>query len=193
MIKKQKQISFINNCNALVDYSELANAVLWYAKSPVMSEKHIYMHGKYPAVSIHKEKIHIHRLLMMYWIGGSLPKDYFVHHIDENKLNATKGNLSLVFFSTHQSHHNKGKIISDEQKNRIKEFNHMRKGKRGKYKVKISAKQVYDLKNQGYSFNKISQILGLDWGCVKQRYNDFIHDNSGLIKGEENESNFVFK
>lgn len=144
------------------------------------------MHGKYPAVNIQKEKIHIHRLLMMYWIGGNLPKDYFVHHIDENKLNATKGNLSLVFFSTHQSHHNKGKIVSDEQKKRIWESNHTRNGKRGKYKVKISAKQVYDLKTQGYSFNKISQILGLDWVCVKQRYNDFIHDNPELLKGEPN-------
>lgn len=185
MIKEQKQISFINDCNAIVDYSELTKAVLWYAKSPVVSKKHIYMHGKYPAVSIHKEKIHIHRLLMMYWMGGNLPRDYFVHHIDENKLNATKDNLSLVFSSTHQSHHNKGKIISDKQKNQIREFNHAQKGKRRKYKVKISAKQVYDLKIQGYSFNKISQILGLDWGCVKQRYNDFIHDNPELLKGEK--------
>lgn len=184
MIKEQKRIYFINDCGALVDYSELANAVLWYAKSPVMSEKHIYMHGNYPAVSIHKEKIHIHRLLMMYWIGSNLPKDYFVHHIDENKLNATKENLSLVFSSTHQSRHNKGKTISDEQKKRIREFNHAQKGKRRKYKVEISAKQVYDLKSQGYSFNKISQVLGLDWGCVKQRYEDFIHDNPELLEGE---------
>lgn len=184
MIKEQKQICFINDCGALVNYNELTNAVLWYTKTPVMSEKHIYMHGKYPAVSIHKEKIHIHRLLMMYWMGGNLPRDYFVHHIDENKLNATKANLSLVFFSTHQSCHNKGRIISDEQKKRIREFNHTQKDKRRKYKVKISAKQVYDLKTQGYSFNKISQILGLDWGCVKQRYDDFIHDNPELLRGE---------
>ncbi len=34
MIKEQKQICFINDCGALVDYSELANTVLWYAKSP---------------------------------------------------------------------------------------------------------------------------------------------------------------
>ncbi len=41
---------------------------------------------------------------------------------------------------------------------------------------------IYDLKNKGYSFNKISQMLNLDWGCVKQRYNDFIHDNPELLE-----------
>ena len=184
MIKNQKQIYFINDCNALVDFNELRNAVLWYAKSPVMSQKHIYMHGKYPAISIHKEKIHIHRLLMMYWLGGDLPKCYFVHHVDENKLNATKENLSLVYYSTHQSHHNKGKKNSDRQKQMLVEYNHSRKGKRRNYKKDISAKDVYDLKIKGYSFNKISQILKLDWGSVKQRYDDFIRDNPELLKGE---------
>ncbi len=185
MVKTQKSIKFVNDCVALVDYKELEKAVLWYAKSPVISKKHIYMHGDYPAVSVHKEKIHIHRLLMMYWLGGNLPKDYFVHHIDGDKLNATKDNLSLMFSSSHQRYHNKGKVVSDEQKRRIIEFNHTRKGKRGKYKVNISAKQVYDLKSLGYSFNQISQELGLDWGCVKQRYNDFIHDNPELLKGAQ--------
>ena len=41
---------------------------------------------------------------------------------------------------------------------------------------------IYDLKNKGYSFNKISQMLNLDLGCVKQRYNDFIHDNPELLE-----------
>ena len=142
------------------------------------------MHGEYPAVSIIKDKIHIHRLLMMYWIGTDLPKCYFVHHIDGNKLNATKENLSLVFNSKHQSYHNKGKTITNEHKESIRKFNHSQKGKRRKYKVKISAEQVYNLKLQGYSFNKISQTLGLDWECVKQRYEDFIHDNPELLKEE---------
>lgn len=53
MIKVQKQIKFINDCNAIVDYNELEKTVIWYAKSPVISAKHIYMHGKYPAISIH--------------------------------------------------------------------------------------------------------------------------------------------
>ncbi len=182
MLKIQMPIRFINDCNALVDCNELSAAAIWYAESPILSVKHIYMHGKYPAISIGKKKIHIHRLLMMYWLHAEIPIQYFVHHVDGNRLNATKENLSLVYSSTHQSLHNKGKIISDEQKAKIITFNHNRKGKRGKYKVNVTAAQVYDLKSQGYSFNKISHILNLDWGCVKQRYEDFIHDNPELLK-----------
>lgn len=182
MVNTQREIHFINDCNAIVDYKELESAILWYAKSPVVSKKHIYLFGKYPAVSICKKKIHIHRLLMMYWIKCNIPKDYSVHHIDKNKLNASKGNLALVFFRTHQSEHNKGKIISEEQRQKIIERNHKTKGIRRSYKKPITAKQVYDLKNKGYSFNKISQMLNLDWGCVKQRYNDFIHDNPELLQ-----------
>ncbi len=185
LIKKQQKISFINDCNAIVDYGDLEKAIWWYAKSPVAQLKHIYMHGKYPAVSIRDRKIHIHRLLMMYWLNADLPSNYFVHHIDGNRLNSSKENLSIVFSSTHQKFHNQGKVISDAQKQRIIEFNHSQKGKRRNYKKSISAKEVYDLKKQGYSFNKISEILKLDWGCVKQRYNDFIYDNPELLEVTE--------
>lgn len=182
MVKAQNKIKFVNDCNAIVDYNELEKAIIWYAKSPVMSIKHIYMHGNYPAISVHKEKIHIHRILMMYWLNATLPNNYFVHHIDENKLNAQKNNLSLVFSSTHQSKHNKGKTLSNNHKKKIAENNHKRKGVRRNYTKPISSKQVYDLKKQGYSFNQISKLLKLDWGSVKQRYDDFVHDNPELLE-----------
>lgn len=185
MIKTQKPISFINKCGALVDYKELESAVLWYAKTPVASKKHIYIFGNYPAVTIHKEKIHIHRLLMMYWIKGDIPIDHCVHHIDKNKINSMRDNLSLMPCVLHQQYHNKGKIISDMQKQRIRESNHKRKGKRAKYKSSVTAKQVYEMRTQGYSFNKISKMLKLDWGCVKQRYDDYIHDNPELLEDKK--------
>ena len=84
----------------------------------------------------------------MYWLNSTIPSNYFVHHIDGNKLNASKSNLSLIFVSAHQSLHNKNKILSEKQKAKISESNHNRKGKRMKYKRLISAKQVYDLKNK---------------------------------------------
>lgn len=182
MIKNQKQINFENDCSAIVDLKELEKAVLWYTARPVCSVKHIYMHGNYPAVSIGKEKIHIHRLLMMYWLKCVIPSEFYVHHIDENKLNATKENLSVVLGKTHQHYHNKGKHISNYQKKRIRESNHMRKGVRKNYKSKITAREVYELVSKGYSFNRISKLLSLDWGCVKQRYFDYIHDNPELLE-----------
>lgn len=76
-------------------------------------------------------------------------------------------------------------VVADEGYNYwLAENNHKRKGIRRRYKKPISAKQVYDLKAHGYSFNKISKLLKLDWGCVKQRYNDYIHDNPEILEVE---------
>lgn len=58
----------------------------------------------------------------------------------------------------------------------------MRKGVRKNYKSKITAREVYELVSKGYSFNRISKLLSLDWGCVKQRYFDYIHDNPELLE-----------
>lgn len=182
MIKNQKKITFINDCNVVVDYSELEKAVLWYAAHPVQSEKHIYMHGEYPAVSIGKSKLHIHRLLMMFWLNCIIPSSFCVHHIDGNKMNAQMNNLAVVNVSIHQSAHNKGKKLSESHKQKIRESNHLRKGKRHKYKINVSPKTVFELKNNGYSFNQISKMLNLDWGCVRQRYQDYIHDNPELLE-----------
>ena len=66
MVKIQRKIEFINNCCAVVDYDELEKAILLYSCKPTISKKHIFMYGNYPAVSIGKDKIHIHRLMMMY-------------------------------------------------------------------------------------------------------------------------------
>lgn len=66
-VKEQKQIKFINDCNAIVDYIELEKAILWCAKNPVTSIKHIYMHGKYPAVSISREKIQDSQIEEVMW------------------------------------------------------------------------------------------------------------------------------
>ena len=63
-VKTQKKIEFNNTCNCIVDYNELENAILWYVEKPVQSIKKIYIHGNYPAITINREKIHIHRLLM---------------------------------------------------------------------------------------------------------------------------------
>lgn len=183
IVKEQNKIVFINDCGCIVDYDELEKAILWYQNKPTVHIKHIYLHGRYPAISIHKQKIHIHRLLMLYWCGvKKLNKNLYIHHIDENKLNATKENLRIIFASAHQSIHNKGKIISQSQRESIIESNCKRKGvKRGIIKLNISYKAIWDLWNNGYSINKISKQLNYDWGQVKIRLQE-IHDNPELLE-----------
>lgn len=118
-VKIQKKIEFNNTCNCIVDYNELENAILWYIEKPVQSIKKIYIHGNYPAITINREKIHIHRLLMEYWLKTDIPRNFYVHHINENKLDARKENLALIFMTTHQSKHNKGKVISQKQRKEL--------------------------------------------------------------------------
>ena len=142
------------------------------------------MHGSYPAVSIHKVKIHVHRLLMLYWNNGFIPPEKQVHHKNGNKMDARRCNLILLNAGEHQSMHKKGKKISDNTREAIIRFNHSRKGCRMKRKRgDITPNMVLDLKNAGMSFNKISKLYGLDWSCVKQRYMDAIQldlKNAGM-------------
>lgn len=185
-VNSQQEVSFINSCDAVYDEGELVKAALWYSDKSICRQKKVSMYGKYPCISIYETKIHIHRLLMMYWLGGEIPEGYQVHHIDGNKLNATKANLCLVPSGTHQHYHNAGKTLSAEHRQKISDRNRERRGVRHKQrKPEITGQIVYEMRLSGMSFNQISKIVGLDWGCVKQRYNDYLHDNPELLKGGE--------
>ena len=77
---KQKPIYFYNNCKCIVDYTELEKAILWIQTANTNSKKKIYLHGVYPAVTVGKNKYHVHRLLMMYWDGRALDRSEYCHH-----------------------------------------------------------------------------------------------------------------
>ena len=182
VVKKQKKIEFINDCGCVVDYGELEKAILFRCDKPTARLKHIYLHGNYPAVTIHKEKIHVHRLLMMYWIGNEIPTNYSVHHLDGNKLNSIQENLSIVLNSAHLSGHNKGRQLSDEHRVKISENNHKRKGIRHrKTRDDVTYESVINLSKKGFSINKIASILNCDWTTVVARLNE--PDNPGLMEG----------
>lgn len=173
IVREQRPIKFINDCGALVDYAELSNAILWYQDEPTASTKHIYLHGKYPAVSIRSEKVHIHRLLMMYWLGTKIPHGYSVHHLNENKFDARKENLSVLPTVYHNGMHNSGKIPSKAARNALRRYNHSKKGTRQPFhRPDVSYAMVVDLQKRGLSVNKIAETLGCDWMTVKARIDD---------------------
>ena len=178
IIKEQKPIIIKNQCNAIFDEEELKKAIIWYSERPVSRIKTVYIHGKYPAVSIYFQKIHIHRLLMMYWFQRDLDRNEYIHHKDGNRLNATKENLELIDASIHQSLHNKGKILSKEHRRKIVEANRKRKGVKMKKRVNIPLNELKEFLGKGWSINKIAKYYGCDWSTVKNR----IYDNPELLE-----------
>jgi len=170
MIKQQKQISIKNVCNAIFDEQKLISAILWYTNKPVYRVKNVYIHGKYPAVSVYDKKIHIHRLLLMFHMQSDIDSDFFVHHKDGNKLNASLDNLELMEVGKHQSLHNAGKILSIEHRQKIAEANKKRKGI--KIKKRVDMPDLGRLVKKGWSTNKIAKYYGCDWSTVKNRISE---------------------
>ena len=179
-VKRQEKIDFSNECECLVDYSELEKAILWYQQKPTLGRKKIYLHGLYPAVSIHNEKIHIHRLLMQYWLKTRIPFEYSVHHLNENKLDARKENLSLILNKAHNRKHNKGRIFSEAHRRKISVANHSRKGLKMKKRVLIPSEELKAFLKEGKSINWIAQYYGCDWSTVRAR----IYENPELLEVE---------
>lgn len=174
----------MNNCGAIFDENLLRDAILWFTNNFVERIKTVYLHGRYAAVSIGKTKIHIHRLIGLYLLKDRSTKLH-IHHKNGNKLDCRVENLESLTAREHLSHHNKGRKPTEVAIKATIASNHLRKGKRAKAKrIDVTPGKVYEMRKEGKTFNQISKECNLDWGCVKQRYNDFIHDNPELIEKE---------
>lgn len=91
-LKHQKDIRLINNCDAIYDEDLLKKAILWYSATPVQQSKKIFLYGNYAAVSIGRDKIHVHRLIGLYLIGRRRCNNHF-HHINSNKMDNRSVNI----------------------------------------------------------------------------------------------------
>ncbi|KKN70672.1 hypothetical protein LCGC14_0428270 [marine sediment metagenome] len=172
IVHKQKPIFLKNTCGAVYDEELVKKAILWYTTRPVSRVKTVFMYGRYPAVSIYGEKIHLHRLLFMYDKGVDLDFLQFVHHKDGDRLNATLDNLELIGASRHGSLHNKGKKLSPEHRAKISEANRKRKGIKMKRRVNIPRLELLHLIDQGYTINGIAKHFGCDWSTIKSRVDE---------------------
>jgi len=125
IVNKWKKIVFLNHCKCIFDPVELRKAIKWYSNKPVARYKAIYLYGQYPAVSIYDKKIHIHRLLMMYWLRRDLAYNEHVHHV-RGKLNCLRHNLMLMSASAHNRMHVADRKVSPEGRARISAANRVR-------------------------------------------------------------------
>jgi len=118
IVKKQKPIIFDNKCGAIFIPWQLEAAILWknQLNGPVCRIKRVFMHGRYPAISIHGRKIHIHRLIMSWMLKRTIQPDIHVHHKNENTTDATGNNLEIKDCFHHLSMHHKGKKQTEDHK-----------------------------------------------------------------------------
>lgn len=180
-INHQKEIKWINDCGCQVDYQLLSDAISWYSEKPVQAVKHIYLHGKYPAVSIGKEKVHVHRLLVMYkYKKKRLTKGVVVHHKDKNKFNSTMDNLEILTNQTHAHMHNSGKKLTEEHKQKIAFANKSRTGVKLKNIVNIPWVLLKNDLESGMSVNAIAKKYHCDLTTAKSKIRQ-LHENLGLL------------
>ncbi len=179
-IKTQRPIAFINDCGCMVDEKDLKAAILRQAERPVANIKHIYLYGHYPAVSIHNDKVHVHRLLMAYWLDISLCSLGHIHHKDGNRLNALKENLEHLPAGVHISNHLTGRLLGKEHRAKIALANRNRLGMKFKKRVNISTNELAGFLQKGWSVNKIAKHYGCDWSTVRAR----IYENPSLLDKE---------
>lgn len=189
MLKTQRPIKLINDCGAMYDTEELISAILWKAERPVQSIKHVYMYRTYPTVSIHDKKLWVHRLLFSYWMQAEIPKGYHVHHINEDRLNATRENLTLIFGQTHLKMHNKFKTLTEEHKAKIGEAGKRRKHPSGYFaRNDVTAEMVYDLIKSGDSISLVMKKLGIGRDSIKRRYDHYINTHPESLEGQKCEN-----
>ena len=143
-------------------------------KKPTLSLKKIYLHGRYPAISIHDEKIHVHRLLVKYWIKNkNLESDIHVHHKNENRLDNRRNNLEIINGRQHLSNHNSGRTFNVQHRNKISKANKKRSGKKQKRMYEISKANLEKMLNDGLSISAVSRIYGCGWDTVKSRITEY--------------------
>lgn len=125
----------INNCKCMYDEKILVTAMLWFGGDTRRKKKHIYIHGRYPAVSIYDKKIHVHRLLLMFKLKRVLNWNEYAHHKDKNILNANIDNIELMEATLHQKLHRGNVKLSETHKKNIGIANKRRKWlrKNGRY------------------------------------------------------------
>lgn len=178
IIKTQKVISFRNECNCIVDVKLLESAILWWQSRPTSANKKIYLHGIYPAVSIHNEKLHVHRLIKSFDLGSKLVSGVHVHHKNHNKLDASLSNLEIIDASTHLSKHNRGRKLSKAHKEKIRLAGKARKGIVMKKRINIPETKLASMLESGLSINSIAKHFKCDWSTIKTR----IHQNPELLE-----------
>ena len=78
-------MKFDNECNCVVDFSVLENAIIEECKRRNIKPKEkykIYDYRGYAGISLKHDKVSVHRIIGKYMVGFDFGSEIHVHHID---------------------------------------------------------------------------------------------------------------
>ena len=180
-IKIQRPIKIINDCGALIDESDVAQAIIWASKIKTPAIHHVFKWGKYAGVTVNREKVHVHRLLMEWQLNQKLPQAMYVHHLNENKMDDRLSNLAVMVGKYHTSHHMLGAKFSKEHNEKIAEANHKRKGTKIKKRRILPIADIAADYSKGKSINSLAKKYHVDWTTIRSR----LDENPDLLEGKQ--------
>lgn len=180
-IKIQRPIKIVNDCGALIDEDDVVQAIVWASKIKTPAIHHVFQWGKYAGVTVNREKVHVHRLLMEWQMNQNLPRGMYVHHLNENKMDDRLSNLAVMVGKYHTSHHMLGAKFSEEHREKIAEANHKRKGSKIKKRCVLPIADIESAYNKGKSINCLAKKYHVDWTTIRSRLNE----NPELLEGKQ--------
>ena len=169
----EKQIPenhFINECECIVDYEILYNAIDNKCKTLncfFHNEYRIVLRNNYPAVCINRQWFYVH-ILVCEFVNGRVRKGYIVHHKDKNKLNATLENLEIMTNRKHLKQHGEERKGIDfrSAEGRANSINSAREVRTRK---DVTVERVAELRNKGLTIPEIAKELNCGINTVNRR------------------------
>lgn len=165
-------MKFKNECDCIVDYKILENAIIEECgrRKIIPKENYkIYMYRGYAGISLKHDKVSIHRIIGKYMVGFDFGAEIHVHHIDGNKLNNDISNLQVLKSGLHTKEHYLVQYVSENHK---KEF-----GNRMKdiiTRKDVSQEAVENLRESGFTIPQIAKILKCGVSTVRRRLGENI-------------------
>lgn len=160
-------MKFDNECNCVVDFSVLENAIIEECKRRNIKPKEkykIYDYRGYAGISLKHDKVSVHRIIGKYMVGFDFGSEIHVHHIDRNRFNNKISNLQVIRKELHTKEHN---IVQYVSENHLKGF-----GDRMKNIVSrndVTKEKVAELRSNGFTISEIAKELKCGINTVNRR------------------------
>lgn len=160
-------MEFVNECNCLVDYEVLENAIREECARRNIAPKDsykIYMYRGYAGISLKHDKISVHRIIGKHMVGMDFGKEIVVHHIDKNRLNNNVSNLQVMRNNLHTKEHYMVQYVSESHK---KSFGNRMKDVISRKDV--TEEKIIELMDKGYDFEDVARELQCGVNTVRRR------------------------